>query len=282
MKFICAIEYLYHHRTNDEEFTNPFFLYCRMADLCSANYEDKQKNLLFYHINKKINMIKAILDKDKSISLKYKYVADLLSYNSFQNLLELLKSVLFPEYIKIENFQKQKNDVVKTIIQKADVSEKIEARTVLKSTYTSHIYIDEIVGLIIAVGICLTAILFIIFACVFNWPWLVWQWLIGIVVGILLAVSGTAIIMWLDNETLVDYYVLGTIVLGFSMIFNLILFLIFRDNYKIIFYCFSLFELVTGIILVASTFHKIEKNWGKIQILEIVLIILLFSLSLMF
>ena len=51
MNFIDALGYLYHNRTSDEEFTDPFFLYCRMSDLCSSSYEDKRKVLLFYKVN---------------------------------------------------------------------------------------------------------------------------------------------------------------------------------------------------------------------------------------
>ena len=69
MNFLDSIGYLYQNRISDEEFVDPFFLYCRMSDLCKSSYEDKRKVLLFYQIDKKINLAKAILDKDNSIAL---------------------------------------------------------------------------------------------------------------------------------------------------------------------------------------------------------------------
>ena len=60
MKFLDSLGYLYQNRVSDEEFSNPFLLYCRMSDLCSSSYEDKRKVLLFYQIDKKVNVMKAI------------------------------------------------------------------------------------------------------------------------------------------------------------------------------------------------------------------------------
>ena len=102
MNFIDALGYLYHNRTSDEEFTDPFFLYCRMSDLCKSSYEDKRKVSLFYQIDKKINLIKAILNKDNSIQSRYSEVEDLLSEASFQRLIESIKVVIFPEYKRQE------------------------------------------------------------------------------------------------------------------------------------------------------------------------------------
>ena len=86
MNFIDALGYLYHNRTSDEEFTDPFFLYCRMSDLCSSSYEDKRKVLLFYQVNKKLDMVRSILSKDETVCSRHKEVADLLSDNSFNKL----------------------------------------------------------------------------------------------------------------------------------------------------------------------------------------------------
>ena len=91
MNFIDALGYLYHNRTSDEEFTDPFFLYCKMSDLCSSSYEDKRKALLFYQVNKKIDVVRSILNKDETVNSRYNEVADLLSNNSFHKLLESVK-----------------------------------------------------------------------------------------------------------------------------------------------------------------------------------------------
>ena len=94
---------------------------------------------------------------------------------------------------------------------------------------------DAIIGLSIIGGALLAIVLFIVFACVFNWSWTVWQWLIGIAGGILLLALLAGLVAWLDEEWLADYYVRGSFVLGICTLINFILLLIFRGNYTIIF-----------------------------------------------
>ena len=117
------------------------------------------------------------------------------------------------------------------------------------------------------------------FACVFNWPWAVWQWFVGIVGGGVLFVSLAFAVWWLDEECLIDYYVLGTLVLGACVLLNFIFLLIFRENYKTIFSWISGFEVVSGGILAFITFDDIEEGWGVAQIIEIVLTIIFFIIA---
>ena len=276
MNFIDALGYLYHNRTSDEEFADPFFLYCRMSDLCSSSYEDKRKVLLFYQVNKKLDMVHSILNKDETVGLRHKEVADLLSDNSFNKLLESVKCVVFPDYKREEKpkSQPQKKAAVQAVITKTEEAQEEETRTPLTSSYVGGGDTDVIIGLSIIGGVILAIGLFILFACVFNWSWAVWQWLVGIVGGILLSAVLGGIVAWFNEEYLVDYYVLGTFVLGACVLINFILLLIFRVNYKTIFGWFSVFELILGAILAFATFDDVEEEWGAAQIIEIVLAII--------
>ena len=255
MNFIDALGYLYHNRTSDEEFTDPFFLYCRMSDLCSSSYEDKRKVLLFYQVNKKLDMVRSILNKDETVGSRHKEVADLLSDNSFYKLLESVKCVVFPDYKREEKPkpQPQKKAVVQAVVTKAEEPQEKETRTPLTSSYVGGGDTDVIIGLSIMGGALLAIVLFIVFACVFNWSWTVWQWLIGIVGGIILSAILIGIVAWFEEECLADYYVLGTFVLGICVLLNFILLLIFKGNYKVIFGWFSGFELIVGAILAFVT-----------------------------
>jgi hypothetical protein len=128
-------------------------------------------------------------------------------------------------------------------------------------------------------GALLAIVLFIVFACVFNWSWTVWQWLIGIVGGIILSAILIGIVAWFEEECLADYYALGTFVLGICVLLNFILLLIFKSNYKVIFGWFSGFELLAGIILAFLTFDDVEEEWGVAQIIEIVLAVIFFIVA---
>lgn len=281
MNFIDALGYLYYNRTSDEEFTDPFFLYCRMSDLCSSSYEDKRKVLLFYQVNKKLDMVRSILNKDETVSSRHKEVADLLSDNSFYKLLESVKCVVFPDYKREEKPkpQQQKKAVVQAVVTKAEEPQEEETRTPLTSSYVGGGDTDVIIGLSIMGGALLAIVLFIVFACVFNWSWTVWQWLIGIVGGIILSAILVGIVAWFEEECLADYYMLGTFVLGICVLLNFILLLIFKGNYKVIFGWFSGFELIIGAILAFVTCDDCEDGWGAAQIVEIVIAIILFIVA---
>ena len=282
MNFIDALGYLYSNRTSDEEFSDPFFLYCRLSDLCSSNYEDKRKVLLFYQVNKKLDMVRSILNKDETVYTRHNEVADLLNENSFQKLLESVKCVVFPDYKREEKPkpQSQKKAVVQAVITKTEEPQEEETRTPLTSSYVGGGDTDVIIGLSIMGGALLAIVLFIVSACVFNWSWTVWQWLIGIAGGILLLAILAGIVAWLDEECLADYYVLGFFVLGICTLINFILLLIFRGNYKIIFGCYSVIELLGGLVLVFPTFDDCEEGWGGVQIVEVLVNIVLFVVGL--
>ena len=281
MNFIDALGYLYHNRTSDEEFTDPFFLYCRMSDLCSSSYEDKRKVLLFYQVNKKLDMVRSILNNDETVYTRHNEVADLLNENSFYKLLESVKCVIFPDYKREEKPkpQQQKKAVVQAVITKAEAPQEEETRTPLTSSYVGGGDTDVIIGLSIMGGALLAIVLFVVFACVFNWSWTVWQWLIGIVGGIILSAILVGIVAWFEEECLADYYVLGTFVLGICVLLNFILLLIFKGNYKVIFGWFSGFELIVGAILSFVTCDDCEDGWGAAQIVEIVIAIILFIVA---
>lgn len=286
MNFREGLNYIYKNHSSDLELTDPFVLYCRLSDLCSSSYEDKHKVVLFYQIDKKIKVVQSIINNDFDVANKYLEVADLLSEESFNGLINTVKKVLDSNYIEKEKTQQKESSpkpvIQKAVVQKTEEKQEEETRTPLTSSYVGGGDTHVIIGLSIMGGILLAIVLLIVFACVFNWPWSVWQWLIGIVGGIILSAILIVIVAWFNEEVLCDYYVLGTIVLGVCMLINFILLLIFRDNYKVIFGWFSGFELLAGIILAFITFDDIEEGWGAIQIVEVAITIILFIIAMIY
>ena len=117
-------------------------------------------------------------------------------------------------------------------------------------------------------------------ACVFDWSWTFWQWFIGIGGGLLLVIVLGLIVGLFNENVVVDYYVLGTIILGLCILFNFILVLICKGNYKIIFGCFSVFELICGLSLIFSTYSDLEEEWCAFQIVETIATLILFIVCL--
>ena len=163
---------------------------------------------------------------------------------------------------------------MQAVVEQSEEPEEVETRTPLTNSYKSSTDKEFIIGVSIVGGVILTLALLITFACLFDWPWAFWQWFIGIVGGtVLFAILG-GLVWALDSGDVVDYFIFGTIVLGICVVLNFVLFLKFRDDYQIMFYWFSLFEFIGGIILSNATFDIIEEEWGGVQVLEMIMIVI--------
>jgi hypothetical protein len=198
----------------------------------------------------------------------------------------MLKQLVNPDYKREENAKKEpKKTVAQAVVTKAEESEQEETRTPLVPSYSyghSGVDLDVVISLSVVGGILLTVGLLITFGCVFNWGWTFFQWLIGIVGGLFLFAVVSLIVFALNDDSVVDYYSLGSILLAIFIVVSSALLFIFTANYKVIFGCFSFFELVGGLILVFQTFSDYEEEWGTFQVVEIIVIIIAFILAMIF
>ena len=283
MNFREGLNYIYKNRRSDSELTEPFALFCKLSDLCGSTFEDKSKVELFHKINKKINVVKAILDKDVKIISRYSEVSDLVSEEGFKGLINTIKKVFDLNYKEqrkedSKKIQNKKAVAKRAVVQNAKESKHSESRTPL--TTSSNQNSVKKVGLCVVGSVILIIALIITFACVFGWGWTFWQWFIGIVGGVVGAFLLSLIVIALSDELVVEYYILGSILASVCMVANFILLLIFRTNYKIIFGCFSVVELITCIFLSSETFSDFEREWGFYQLVEIAVTILSFIVGL--
>ena len=276
MNFKQALNYIYNNRRSDTELLDPFALYCKLSDLCASSYQDKDKVALFYQINRKINIIQLIMDDNFDVQSSYLAVEDLVSFESFKGLVKTVKTVLGMECVEVEKIQvKPKNVVVqKVVVQKAEEPEEVETRTPLNIGY-SYNNSDSKIWFCILGGVALALALLVALACIFHWPWTFWQFFIGIVGGCVLGFILSLTVILLDDAIIVDYYVSGTFILGLCLLVNFVLLLIFKDNYKIIFYCFTVLELIIGVILAGITFDDYEEGFGTAQVIELITAIIL-------
>ena len=65
MKFREGLLYTYQNRRTDGEITDPFYLYCRLSDLCSSEYADKEKVELFYAIDRRLCIFETLIKEGK-------------------------------------------------------------------------------------------------------------------------------------------------------------------------------------------------------------------------
>ena len=124
--------------------------------------------------------------------------------------------------------------------------------------------------------------LFGLLVAIFNWsiPWIVWQWIIGIVGGGWLMLGLGALIYLLEDEVIADYYMSGFITLSIITLANVILFLCLRENYNILFSCFSVWSIIGGIILSYTCFEDVEDECGIGYIGASIVILLIMILCL--
>ena len=98
MDFLAALKIVYETRNSDNELDEPFLIYSRTADLIGNSYEDKKKLSLFFAVSKRLNvlMLLSSLQSDgvNAIREQYSAVADLLSENVFNRLIDALIDIV--------------------------------------------------------------------------------------------------------------------------------------------------------------------------------------------
>lgn len=278
MNFIQAFEYLYCNRASDEEITSPFLLYSKLSDLCGSSYEDKQIITLFYQVDKRINLVQSVLRNEDLTNTKYSQVANLLSEDNFCWLLQTIERVLLPERAQEKKHETEffEKNSVHAVVTRPETEPKDENSTSLEVVNANATGAYFLIPLGIIIGIVLLTGLLIIFAFVCDWSWTVWQWLLGTVGGLIVSTILLVIMLLLEEERVVRFQVFGSIAVGASILINSVLFAIFKDYYKIMFCCFSVLELVCGILLAWHSFNEFEEGQGAFQLAESAIATLLF------
>ena len=290
MNFKDALKKVYKSSRNKEQLNNPFIVYSRVSDLIGNSYNDKKKVELFFKITKEVNLFSLAAKygengKNKIICM-YNHVKDLVSKESFAELVDLVYGIVFsggkPESAKPKNaparIEKQlsreapkQEDTKKTSVSEVSVFKSSAPGTSLSN------------GRPILVCVTIGAIIAIILGLAFfgkRIPWNVWQWIIGVGGGIVLALIVGVILSFLDDEFCIEYYASGTIVVYLLSITNFVAQCLLSDSYIIIFICYSSIFLIGGIIFAISAFSDYENGWGIATIIAIVLTILFLIIGL--
>ena len=286
MKFREGLLHIYKNRRTDGEITDPFYLYCRLSDLCSSTYEDKNKVELFYAIDKRLCVFETLIRQgkngEKELLNEYMVVSELLSQESFKKLIECAVWVMSPTaQMPVVNAKKEEKvlpskpqKIVPVKVEKAEESIKEETRTLLQSP--SHLGMADDVDFFIGAGsIMLLATIIaglLLWICGWGGSWTAWQWVIGIVGGGWLALIVAFFVYILNDAFVADYFVTGIIsVIAFALI-NFIFLLIFRGNYKVIFGCFSAWNIIGSGVLSAICFDDVEDEWGWVYVVVVILL----------
>ena len=288
MKFREALLQIYKNRQTDGEITDPFYLYCRLSDLCSSTYDDKKKVELFYAIDKRLCVFETLIkqggDGVNTLLNSYIIVSELLSEESFKKLIECAVCVMSPTAQRpVADVKKEEKvlppkppKIVPVKVEKAEKSVKEETRTLLQSPSRLST-VDDVDFFIGAGAIMLLATIIaglLLWICGWGDSWTAWQWIIGIVGGGWLVLV-VAFFIYIFNDAIVaDYFVTGIIfVIAFALI-NFIFLLIFRGNYKVIFGSFTVWNIIGSGVLSAICFDDVEDEWGWGYVVAFIILLL--------
>ena len=277
MVFREGLFYAYKNRRTDGEITDPFYLYCRLSDLCTSSYADKKKVELFYAIDKRLCIFETLIKKGENgqneLLNSYLVVSELLNEDSFKKLIECAVWVMSPaaqspvvEVKKEEKPIKNKpQKIIPVVVERAEEEEEKETRTPLKH----YGDVDEDIYLFLGCGgiLLLASLLVGLFGLlvgIFHWniPWVVWQLLIGVVGGGWLMLGVGLLVYFLHDCMTCDYFISGFICLCAATVVNFILLVCLRGDYKAIFVCFSLWEILGGLLLTSICFYDVKDEWG--------------------
>ena len=291
MTFREGLLCIYKNRQTDGEITDPFYLYCRLSDLASSSYEDKKKVELFYAVDRRLCVFETLIKYGKKgeeeLLNSYMVVSELLCEESFKKLIECAVWVMSPTAQIPVAVAKEKKAVApkspkitSVKVKKAAEDEKEETRTPLNSYSYSSVGddVDIFIGCsaILLIASLLVG-LFGLLVGVFRWniPWVVWQWIIGIVGGGWIALGLGLLIYLLHDSITCDYFISGLICLCAVAVVNFVLLLCLRENYKTIFGCFTVWNIIGSGVLSAICFDDVEDEWGWIYIGMAIVVLLL-------
>lgn len=262
---------------NAEFASNPFWLYCRLSDLCKS-YIDRQKITLLFEIDKRLHIVGTIMTDGRiaELTLKAAYpaVKTVINAESYKNLITCVAEAAFPTV----DMHTESAKVKVATIQKAEKEEKQESRTPLysKPNYALRWAIGIAAGLLVIAGIvCLC-----IFGKYINWTG--WQHIIGSLGGILIS-SSIVFLVWFFGLYTIQYESWPRMLVLFAVaLLNGVLYYFLRENYKIIFIWLSAYELFWGSFLVLISFAEYEKCWAVVEIIETLVILIAMILGLIF
>ncbi len=294
MNFREGLLYTYQNRRTDGEVTDPFYLYCRLSDLCSSEYADKEKVELFYAIDRRLCIFETLIKEgkkgEKTLLNSYVVVSELLSEGSFQKLIECAVWVMSPtaklpdptpkntpKPVRQPPQRAQKITPVK--VEKAVESVRQEPKTYLKSS--SYVGAGLDVDIFIAVAafliiVTLCMIVLGILTAIFGWniPWRAWQWVVGILGGgWLMGILAFAVYI-LDDAIVCDYPLAGFISTLAAALVNVTLLLFLQESYKVVFSCVSAWLCLGNAGLAIFCFDDLEEAWGTACIITAVVILL--------
>lgn len=282
MNFKEALTWIFNNRKNDREIFDPFLLYSRLSDLCSSSFDAKKKVLTFYQIDREQHLFLSLMTNRVEFKEDYDSVSHIVSKSAYDGLIATLKSIIDQgTSIKTQSVKRYGNAKVFIASRESET----ETRTPLNSQSfisSSSVDIGSVIVLFVAGSFILTTVLLVILGSIFDWKWDTWQWIIGITGGIVLFFTGSVTVAAIHEKGLLNFFNLGCYVIGAAITNNLLLLICFKQDYRIMFGCFSIGTFISSLFLSCFMTGNEEKVHKIIHIVQIPLSIVLMIIGLIF
>ena len=269
MDFLAALKTVYETRNSDDELNKPFLIYSRAADLIGNSYEDKKKLSLFFAVSKRLNLLMLLsnvpLDSVDAIREQYSAVADLLSKNVFNRLIDALIDVIcivMPDtdeefYEPYDDFDDDYSDsgaiVYDGTAEKTTTSAETNCNVSPEKTKTSEAnraefsdFHDGTKGLTVIRGLVLLFNVAVLVICgVSGVRWHVYQWIVGVIASAILLAGGFSLSAIME-DVLIDAEIFDTVALCVAVVADFILSFILKEAYNVVCYWVSAALLILG------------------------------------
>ena len=272
MDFREILAKVYRMRRTDKILADPVVFAGRMYDLCKNEYETKKKIDLFYKLDRKVNFFVSIIDNDGNVEpllSQYGEIAEYVSENSFRSLVLLVKEIVdkegecyYPQGKQPPKPRQPKQAPQRQTKQPAEDTPQPVSQPQQQPTYhsSSADFFDVAIvgGIILAILIVIAGIVLL---CVFGKriEWWQWQHIIGAVGGAFL-VGVTIIIGYIAAYDSVDATVTYIVAAIIVSAVNIPLVFVYKEQYSIIFYWLSAYQLLWAVILAFDTYFDGEED----------------------
>ena len=274
---------------------SPTEFHAGVVDIIKDDFECAEKEKVFLAVSSKLFPVGTFMSNGakrgrESLIGRYSEVQGIVDQEMFDDIVETLSYAEAPNEYKLpqsvnsskntsnntKNPQagaKGKNPTPKAnnkttqtpAVQQPAPTPAVQQPTPAPATQQTYVNTHSEIGTLFKVLIPILIVGGVITLMVIFFDWTAWQWVIGIGGGILVE-----LLLWglsylcMDDEAYMPIAFVAPVIIAV----NIILAIVNRESYIIIFGCFSVINIINSLISIFMSFSDIEDGYGVVHIIE--------------